>query len=202
MNAAVCLCHPIWGYRICGGWRIFRHIIIVCDECDGIVIMSMLLHCGWWKCDCNAFNVVSLCLSPFAIANIHLTRVPYTKTLSLSLCLSSTHTHVGFFYLFGHSEYIMLYNIIYKLHRINLCHLRHMNFTVYAHFRKNGASVLLFCSRLLILLLLLLLSFSHSLSLRVLNYFNDAAYYLGSSVCHLHWWTKMTENDPNDIWTV
>lgn len=37
------------------------------------------------------------------------------------------------FIFFGQSEYIMLYNIIYELHRINLCHLHHLDFTVYTH---------------------------------------------------------------------
>lgn len=91
------------------------------------LLFCMLLRCMYgWKYDSVAVTALLAALAS-AVTTLH---------ILLSF---------WFFYLFlAILEYIMLYNMIYKLHRINLCHLRHMNFTVYAHF-KSAKRIFLLC---------------------------------------------------------
>ena len=100
------------------------------------ICISVLLHCEWWKCDCDAFYAFTilfcLCLAKATIP-YWCVCVYVCFTLVLDTLLHYYRCVISFIFLAIHSEYIMPYNIIYKLHRINLCHLRHMNFTVYTH---------------------------------------------------------------------
>lgn len=122
MNAAVCLCHPILEDRFCGVWRIRLSfvtnawIVIIC-------VIAFYVRMKMWCFCCHSVASISIGFTSHYASLVLYTYYYY-------------HHHFGSFIFFGHSEYIMLYNIAYKLHRINLCHLRHMNFTVYAHFRS------------------------------------------------------------------
>lgn len=180
--------------------------VCVCSRC-----LNVLLHCEcWWKCDCDPFTVsLCLCLAKVSLYYIGVCISPRVSPLVLETRLHYCCYVLSFIFLairrVSAREYIMLYNIIYKLHRINLCHLRHMNFTVYTHshsththFRKSDS--MLFFYHHLLLLSCLYLVLSHFAGLcyychpvhRISVYFQHCTPSMGErvcSICHLHWWT-------------
>lgn len=88
-------------------------------------LWRMCWNC-YYVCYCIVWMLVSLSHSCYIVA----ARV---KLLPLLLHSYYYYHRSDSFIFFGQSEYIMLYNIIYELHRINLCHLHHLDFTVYTH---------------------------------------------------------------------
>lgn len=166
--------------------------------CDSVfVCVSVCICISMYYCivndDENAIVMLSPCSFVFVSPKCHCVlywRLYFTPCVRHA-CIITVVFFLLSFWPFGgrerlEREYIMLYNIIYKLHRINLCHLRHMNFTVYTltHTHTNTSGKAIPCCFFVIIF------FCFSRLYLVLSHFAGLCYYCHPvhriSVCFQH----------------